>query len=265
VSTKKPLEFISREGWHTLHDAPGQRRWITVTEDTRVRSLALDGCEQGAMYLDSDAPVFHYLWFHKCSLLARPPVRRALVLGAGAFTAAKCLALDHPDAAVDTVDDEPELEAIGRQYFGLATPKFADVRFHGQPAEEFLTGSRDPYDFILDDLFDGFQHVPLAGRGVEHVRRLRGVLNDGGVCIKNVIWSPLRADARAACDETWDAWQQTFATALTVTLGNPSRGHNRILIGWADRTAVNWPPVQVRLAETGVPLDILAHAGVHSS
>ena len=115
-----------------LYDAAGQQCWITVTEEFSTRSLLLDGCEEGAMRLDSEEPVFAYLWFHKCSHLApspRPllrgergrgeggsPIRRALVLGAGAFTAAKCLALDYPQADIDVVDLEPALEPVARRH-----------------------------------------------------------------------------------------------------------------------------------------------------
>src|SRR6516164_6911138 len=122
----------------TLHDAAGQQCWITVTEEFSTRALLLDGCEEGAMRLDSEEPVFAYLWFYKCSHLTSLPVRRALMLGAGAFTAAKCLALDFPKAEIDAVDLEPDLEAIGRKFFRLDQPEFSRIRFHGMPAEEFL-------------------------------------------------------------------------------------------------------------------------------
>src|SRR5882762_515252 len=102
----------------TLYDAQGKSCWITVSESETTRYLELDGCEEGAMDLTGDAPVFQYLWFHKCSFLAAHR-RRLLVLGAGAFTAAKCLALDHPQALVETVDVEPDLGSVGQQFFGL--------------------------------------------------------------------------------------------------------------------------------------------------
>jgi hypothetical protein len=76
------------------------------------------------MALDSELPVFHYLWFHKLRHLIGLPLRRALVLGAGAFTAAKCLAIDYPDAVIDAVDEEPELEAIARRFFRLDQPQW---------------------------------------------------------------------------------------------------------------------------------------------
>jgi spermidine synthase len=258
-----PAENLTDDGRRVLYDAAGRVRWITVCENAATRYLLLDGCEEGAMSLHDEAPVFNYLWFHKCSHLATHGVGRALVLGAGAFTAAKCLALDHPGAMIATVDEEADLDSVGRRFFGMDQPAFRNIRFHGEAAETYLTKTHQKYDFIFDDLFDGFQHVPKAGRGMEHVDRLRSVLSDGGVCIKNVIWSPTRADTRAAYDDTSAAWARRFAVRAVVVLGDPTGGHNRILIGWADAKSTDWPPALVRLAEMGVPMHVLAGSNLH--
>jgi spermidine synthase len=254
----------------TLYDAAGQQCWITVTEEFSTRSLLLDGCEEGAMQLDSEEPVFAYLWFHKCSHLARSSVRRALVLGAGAFTAAKCLALDHSEADINAVDLEPDLGSIGRKFFRLDQPEFSRIHFHGIPAEEFLkTSSHSPlggegrvrgpgcYDFIFDDLFDGFQHVPESARSADHLRSLRAALSPGGICVKNMIWDPLSANARTACAELREAWTQTWPNRLTLAMGNPIRGHNVLLLGTTAEDAFDWPLVKERLASAELPAAIM--------
>src|SRR5262245_26247391 len=115
----------------TLLERAGSNCLITVTEEGGVRYLYLDRCEEGAMFMDSEDPVFNYLWFHKTSHLACP-VHRALVLGAGAFTAAKCLAIDHADAAIDVVDREPELLPVARLYFHMAERRYQGINFIGE-------------------------------------------------------------------------------------------------------------------------------------
>ncbi len=241
-----------------LYDAFGGRRWITITEENDTRYLLLDDCEEGAMRLDGEAPVFNYLWFHKCSVLARPPLERILVLGAGAFTAPKGLALDHPAAWVDAVDNEPELEKIGRRFFHLDRPAFTRIRFHPTAAESFLARPQASYDFIFDDLFDGFQHVPLTGRGADHPARLAAVLSDEGMCLKNLIWNPLVADTRAACEETLAAWRLAFPVHAVLALGESGRGHNRLLLGRKAGPALHWDWLRERLAVAGVPQFVLA-------
>src|SRR5262249_46781165 len=149
------------------------KRHITVTEEETTRYLLLDGSEESAMDIHSHEPVFDYQWFHKVSYFLEKPLKRALVLGAGAFTIPKCLALDHSQAIVDAVDLEPDLEAIGRKYFHLDESEFGRIRFYGVTALEFLSGEQSiPYDFIFDDLFDGYQHVPDDCRGDDYVSKI---------------------------------------------------------------------------------------------
>jgi hypothetical protein len=240
-----------------LHDAPGRKRWITVTEEYGIRYLLLDGCEEGAMSLDSEAPVFQYLWFHKASRLVERPVHRAAVLGAGAFTAAKCLALDHAGAVIDAVDEEPELEPIALHFFRLDRPEFSGIRFFGIPAEDFLAEARGPYDFIFDDLFQGFQHVPARGRGPEHFSRLQAVLSEGGVCIKNLIWDVNARDTQVGCTEAESALAAAFPGHAVLALGSPTWGHNRILIGRNRACPLDRRELRQALAMAGVPAGVL--------
>jgi spermidine synthase len=241
-----------------LYDAAGKTCWITVTQEYSARSLLLDGCEEGAMNLDSEEPVFVYLWFHKCSHLVASPINRVLVLGAGAFTAAKCLALDYPHADIDAVDLEADLESIARKFFRLDQVEFSRIRFHGKPAEEFLaTVGLETYDFIFDDLFDGFQHVPEESMSDGHLKQLRDALSPTGVCVKNMIWDPHSGSTRAACIELRARWVEVWPNHLILAMGEPNRGHNTLLLGSLSPEFFTFGGVKNTLAKTGVPLEIL--------
>jgi len=248
----------------TLLECVGVHCRITVTEEGGVRYLYLDGCEEGAMFVDSEDPVFNYLWFHKAAQLARP-VHRALVLGAGAFTAAKCLAIDHVDAAIDVVDREPELLAAGRQFFELADPRYERLRFIGEAAEVALPRLTPSYDFIFDDLFDGFEHVPEATRGAAHTARLAELLSAGGIAIKNLIWDRKNPDTVAACISMADAWRPQFAWSMEVLLGHPGSGHNRILLGAKKPRHYDWATLADLLLRNGVPTMVISSASVQRS
>ncbi len=212
----------------TLYDAAGQKCWITVTQEFSTRSLLLDRCEEGAMRLDSEEPVFTYLWFHKCSHLAVAPVRKALVLGAGAGTTAKCLALDYPQADIDAVDLEPDLEMIGRKFFRLDQAEFSRIRFHCM-----------------------------------HLDMLRSSLSPGGICVKNMIWDPFSANTRAACTELRERWTKSFPNYLGLAMGDSERGHNFLLVGTAADGVLAWPVAKEKLGRAGVPGSILD--GIHLS
>jgi len=242
----------------TLYDAAGKTCWITVTEEYSTRSLLLDGCEEGTMSLVSEQPVADYLWFHKCSHLVNRPMRKALVLGAGAFTTAKCLALDFPEVDIDSVDLEPDLDSIGRKFFRLDQVKFSRIHFYGIPADEFLRTTQPSwYDFIFDDLFDGFQHVPETAMSADHLRHIRAALAPGGVCVKNMIWDPLSANSRAACEELRMRWAFTLPNSLELAMGNPERGHNSLLLGSLESDLLTWPGVHTKLKLAGIPDPVL--------
>ena len=240
-----------------LYDAPGQQRWITVEETARARYLLLDDCEEGAMDLSTEEPLFDYLWFHKCSGLGGRPVRKALVLGAGAFTLPKGLALDYPDAWIEAVDSEPDLERIGRQFFRLDHPEFARIRFTGAPAEAFLGGPAGVYDFIFDDLFDDFQQVPEVSLGREYFQLLRQVLAPGGTLVKNMIWDTHAKDTQSACRQARAALEAVFPQHGLIALGGSNQGHNLLLIGWKAPAAFVWEEARAHLAGKGVPESVL--------
>jgi hypothetical protein len=244
-----------------LLERAGAHCRIKVTEEGGVRYLYLDGCEEGAMFLDSEEPVFNYLWFHKVSQLASP-VHRALVLGAGAFTAAKCLANDHAAVAVDVVDHEPELLSVGRQFFHLADPPYRGISFIAESAEIVLPRLAPLYDFIFDDLFDGFEHVPEVSQGAAHVCRLAELLADGGIAIKNLIWDRKNPDTVDACRRMADAWRPQFAWSMEVLLGHPGSGHNRILLGAKRPLEFDWSTLSQLLKDAGIPSMVISSASV---
>jgi spermidine synthase len=246
----------------SLYDAAGKTCWITVTEEHSTRTLLLDGCEEGAMNLYSEEPVFAYLWFHKCSHLAESPIKKALVLGAGAFTAAKCLALDYPNADIDAVDLEPDLENVARRFFRMDKREFSRIRFQGMPAEDFMRAvPPSSYDFIFDDLFDGFQHVPDEALSALHLQQLRSGLATGGICVKNMIWDPHSAANRAACEELMKRWKETLPNHLIFAMGKPDRGHNFLLMGSTNDFSLSWSAVKARLGAADVPASMLN--GIH--
>jgi spermidine synthase len=231
-----------------LFDGPGIRHWLTVTEESGTRYLLVDGDEEGAMSVASDDPVFHYLWFHRCSFILTDSPSRVLVLGAGAFTASKCLARDHPAALIDTIDIEPALESLAIRFFRLGLPPFQRINFHGVCAERFLKSAPPAYDFIFDDLFQGLQHFPKLGHGREHVHRLAKQLKPQGLCVKNLIWNPSVAGNRAACEETVAAWRTAFSWHLQIKLGNSPNAQNRLLLG-GNGALKTWDHISLILSE----------------
>src|SRR5262249_7852870 len=144
----------------------------------------------------------------------------------------------------------------------LEEARYQTVFFIGEPVETALTRLAAPYDFIFDDLFDGFEHVPEAARGAAHAARLAELLARGGIAIKNLIWdrkNPHTVDARS---QMADAWRSRFAWSMEIILGHPGSGHNRILLGAKEPRAYDWSELGDLLLAAGVPSMVINSASV---
>ena len=147
---------------------------------------------------------------------------------------------------------------IARKFFHLYKPEFARIHFHGLSAEDFLKAvPPGSYDFIFDDLFDGFQHLPDSARTPAHLDMLRTALSPVGICAKNVIWDPFSANSRAACAEVQSHWLKCFPSHLGLAMGNPEKGHNLILVGTMASGVLAWPSAKEKLGEAGIPKSLL--------
>src|SRR5262249_52123437 len=153
----------------------------------------------------------------------------------------------------------------GRQFFRLEEPLYQNVLFIGEPVETALPRLAASYDFIFDDLFDGFEHVPEATRGAAHAARLAELLADGGIAIKNLIWDRKNPDTVDACSRMADTWRRQFAWSMEVLLGHPGSGHNRILLGAKKPQAYDWQTLADLLKAAGVPSIVINSASVHRS
>jgi len=92
---------------------------------------------------------------------------------------------------------------------------------------------------------------------------LRSSLSPGGICVKNMIWDPFSANARAACTELRESWTKSFPNYLGLAMGDPERGHNFLLVGAATDGVLAWPVAKEKLGRAGVPGSILD--GIHLS
>jgi hypothetical protein len=94
---------------------------------------------------------------------------------------------------------------------------------------------------------------------LDYLSRLRSALTAGGACLKNLIWDPRSAEARASCAATVAAWHSVFDSSLQIALGNPATGHNRLLLGWRQQKPTSWTALRIRLAQAGIPPEILGN------
>jgi len=151
-----------------------------------IRAFATDPYfAQSAVFYDSDELVFPYARFYDLVRHFNPDFQRTLMLGGGGFTYPRKFVDTYPQATIDVVEIDPQIEEIARKYFRLKDDPRLKV-FH-EDGRVFL--NRTPtgqYDAIFIDAFASLFSVPYQLTTREAVEQMQNALNDRGVVIANI-------------------------------------------------------------------------------
>ena len=152
-----------------------------------------------ALFLN-EGVAMHSLWYRDSVLtggewdmflvvppLPDRPVRNVLVIGNAAGTTARAYRALYPSVAVDAVEIDPKVTAVGRRFFGLReTPRLHVVTADGRP---FLAGTSRRWDAILVDAYRQ-PYIPFYLATEEFFRLARAHLRPGGAIALNVAALP---------------------------------------------------------------------------
>lgn len=139
---------------------------------------------QSAVYQSGTSePVFWYVREAARVTVERDP-RSVLILGGGAFTLPQHLSERLPDAAIDVVEIDPELETISQEYFGYRNPSNVTETF--TDARVYLNRTGQRYDVVVVDVY-GDSSIPFTFITDEYGAAVRRVLKPGGIVIANII------------------------------------------------------------------------------
>ncbi|MEK7122925.1 MAG: fused MFS/spermidine synthase, partial [Patescibacteria group bacterium] len=116
-----------------------------------TRFLLQDRSNSSAMFLGSDELAFDYTKYYTLARSVVPDMRHALVLGAGAYSIPRAILSDYPEATIDVVDIEPELENLSKRFFNLADD--ATIKTHTMDARRFLQNPPYQYDLVFSDIY----------------------------------------------------------------------------------------------------------------
>lgn len=157
---------------------------ITITESEGRYFLKLnDGFGHQSLTLDPITKMSgdYYDDFLVAQMLC--DAERTLILGNGAGTSMMQTAHFFP-TAIDGVEIDSKLTALGREYFGLHTsPR---LRIYHEDARIFLTRNRILYDIIYVDLYAGGPYIPFHVATREFYELARRSLSPKGILALNI-------------------------------------------------------------------------------
>lgn len=149
------------------------------------RMLYLDSTAEGAQTIPGGELVFAYQHYWRLAEVFCPQLDRAVFLGAGAFGMPEELSARFPAARVSVVEIDPEVIAVGRQFFRLN--EFSRVEAIAADARRYLRTSPERFDFIFGDAYNGVQFIPPHLVTREFFGEVRERLKPGGVFVMNLI------------------------------------------------------------------------------
>jgi spermidine synthase len=179
----------------------------------------------------------------------RPP-RAIAILGNAAGTTARAYGHYFPATAIDAVEIDGELTAIGQRYFGLRAPR---LRTHTADARPFLRRTRERYDAIVVDAYRQ-PYIPFYLATKEFFALARDRLRPGGVVIINVG----HPEGSPRLEQVLGA---TLASVFGTVLRDPSQPTNTMLLATAGQASA----ARLMRAVPGLPAQLLPLARATSA
>ncbi|HAL29237.1 MAG TPA: spermine synthase [Coriobacteriia bacterium] len=179
---------MNEHGETVLFQADTQYHRITVTEGDGARHLRFDRSHQSAISLDDPFESrIRYPDYMHLALALHPEPERVLVLGLGGGAITKRYWRDYPGVLVDSVEIDPVVVDVARDYFSL--PEDERTRVFTQDARRFVQESDDVYDIVIVDAYYS-DSLPFHLTTDEFLREVKAVMAPDGVLAYNVISAP---------------------------------------------------------------------------
>lgn len=171
-------------------DTQYNRVWIMDGADPLsgrpVRTLSTGArFVQSVMFLDGDDLAVEYTKFFDLAGYFNKNIRKALMIGGGAYSYPKHFLSKHKAAEMDVVEIDPGLTKLAEKFFDLNDSPRLEI-FH-QDGRVFLDKVSGKYDAIFIDAFAS--SIPFHLTTEEFVGKVFEHLNDGGVVAMNIVAS----------------------------------------------------------------------------
>jgi spermidine synthase len=153
------------------------------------------------------------------ALADRP--QRVLVVGLGGGTIPSMFRKYLPDLQIDSVELDPEVVQVAKQYFGFRED--ARMRAYVQDGRQFIEQRENLYDVIFLDAF-GADSIPYALTTREFLQSVRRALKPRGLVVGN-IWS---RGSNWLYDSMVRTYQDVFDDVYLIDVHNAG---NKLVLG----------------------------------
>jgi len=175
--------------------------------------------------------------------LVERPVTRIAILGNAGGTTARSFGVYYPDASIDGVEIDPQVNAVAKKYFGATdNPRLNVVTADARP---FLQAAKEKYDLIFIDAYRQ-PYVPFYLATADFFKLCRDHLAPDGIVALNV--STVPGDDRLSRFVSG-----TLATQFPLVMKWPALNFNQLVLGFAQDT----DPALLAARAARAPKDIL--------
>jgi len=216
----------------------------------RVRTLATgpSGIQSAVSLSDPQRLVLWYAEQTQATIERNTSQPRTIaILGGGAYSLPRSLSAAYPEAQIDVIEIDPELEAISEKYFAYSKP--ANVTTIAEDARSYLNRTAIKYDVVVVDVF-GDILTPFSLSTHEFSQQLRRAVTPDGLVVVNIVagngtecrqlLSQLDAPFRAAFSHQSYSVDPTFKTK-----GNIVAAYQNTPINMPNQTTLSIPPAEV--------------------
>jgi spermidine synthase len=172
-----------------VFEATSPYHHMRVTDERGLRSLSFDGFVQSRMSLrDPWQGHFEYVEYFHLAWLWNLRMTNALMVGLGGGSIQRLFQRYYPEVTVDTVEIDPVVQKVARDYFGYQ--ESPSHRVHPADGRVFLRRSQKKYDLIVLDAYTRNRYGCVAPPHLvtkEFFELAKEHLSEAGVLAYNVI------------------------------------------------------------------------------
>ena len=200
-------------------------------QDQEKRMLCFDQSVEGVIMRSPPyATVDPYPNYFHLAFLAKPKIKTALFIGAGAGIGPRAFHKHDPEMAIDVVDIDPKVLDLAHKYFHLEeNPRIRTVAEDGRM---FMRKAESKYDCVVLDAFSA-RCIPFHLVTREFLELCRDKMSEDGVFVMNVLGAieGPSSEIFQSMYRTMDSvFPQTYVFGVGYRPSEKSTGRNIILL-----------------------------------